>query len=808
MKTQHRRINEFGVHLQTGADGGADLSVSAATDPRMGRAQWLLLLTLLALLFAGGCAGEQSSPAPTEHVTLQLKWKHQFQFAGYYAALEQGYYQDAGLDVEFREAQDGEDPVQRVLAGEAEFGVGTSNLVLLRSQGEPLVALAAIFQHSPQTLLARRDAGIATVHDLAGRTVMIEPQAADLLAYLQKEGLSLDTLKIVPHSYSPFELITGSVAAMSAYETDELFLVQQAGVDVLEFSPRTGGIDFYGDVLFTTEEQLRENPERVAAFRAASLRGWQYAMSHPDEMVNLILTKYTTRHSRAHLEFEAERTQGLMRMDLVEIGHMYPGRWQHIAAVYQDLGMMTALVDLDKFIYDPDRPQDLTWLMWTAGLAVGVATLLALILVPVTHLNRRLKAEVARRRRYQSALVRAKEEAEAANLAKSRFLANMSHDIRTPMNGVIGMAHLLLETRLTAEQQHYAEIITTSGEALLTLINDILDLSKIEAGKLVLEDVDFDLHAAVESVSAMLAVMAEKKGVALVTSIDPATPAALRGDPGRLRQVLMNLVGNAVKFTAKGEVRVAMRMEGSDEKSVTLHFAVTDTGIGIAEHKLAELFKPFSQLAHEGRRGYGGTGLGLAICKQLVELMGGQIGVNSCEGVGSTFWFTVPFQRVSAVAPAEGAATAPAEPSAPVVDDAPAANPPLAVHPARILLAEDNAVNQKVALAMLKKLGYSADVVGNGQQAVDALRSQPYDLVLMDCEMPGMDGFEATRQIRRGAAGAQAAATPVLAVTANAIQGDRERCVEAGMSDYLTKPIQIAALTTMLDRWLTPTSLK
>ena len=807
MKIQHQRIDKFGVHLLTGADGGAGLFVAAATDPRIGRAG-RLLLTLLALLLVGGCASEQSSLVPPEQVALQLKWKHQFQFAGYYAALEQGYYQDAGLDVEFREAQDGEDPVQSVLAGEAEFGVGTSELVLLRSQGEPVVALAAIFQHSPQILLARRDAGIATIHDLAGRTVMIEPQAADLLAYLQKEGLSLDSLKLVPHTYSPFALISGSVAAISAYETDELFLVQQAGVDVLEFSPRTGGIDFYGDVLFTTEEQILKHPERAAAFRAASLRGWQYAMSHPDEMVNLILTKYTTRHSRAHLEFEAERMQGLMRMDLVEIGHMYPGRWQHIAAVYQDLGMMTGLVDLDKFIYDPDRPPDLTWFVWTAGLAIGVATLLALILVPVTYLNRRLKAEVARRRRYQSALVRAKEEAEAANLAKSRFLANMSHDIRTPMNGVIGMAHLLLETRLTAEQQHYAEIITTSGEALLTLINDILDLSKIEAGKLVLEDVDFDLYAAVESTSEMLTVMAEKKGVALVTSIAPTTPTTLRGDPGRLRQVLMNLVSNAVKFTAQGEVRVVVRMEASDEGRVTLHFAVTDTGIGIAEHKLAELFKPFSQLEHDGRRGYGGTGLGLAICKQLVELMGGQIGVNSCEGAGSTFWFTIPFQRASVVASAESAATVPAKHSALVADDAQAASLLHSVHPARILLAEDNAVNQKVALAMLKKLGYSADVVANGQQAIDALRSQSYNLVLMDCEMPDMDGFEATRQIRRGAAGAQAALTPILAVTANAIQGDRDRCVEAGMSDYLTKPIQMTTLTSMLNRWLAPTFSK
>jgi signal transduction histidine kinase len=489
-----------------------------------------------------------------------------------------------------------------------------------------------------------------------------------------------------------------------------------------------------------------------------------------------------------------------MRLDLVGIGHMYPGRWQHIVAVYQDLGMLTGPVDLEKFIYDPNRPPDFTWLMWTAGLAVGVAALLALVLVPVTRLNRRLKAEVARRKRYQSALVRAKQEAEAANSAKSRFLANMSHDIRTPMNGVIGMAHLLLETRLGAEQQHYAEIIATSGEALLTLINDILDLSKIEAGKLVLEEVDFDLSAVVEGVNEMLAVMAQRQGIELTAQIDPSTPTALRGDPGRLRQVLVNLAGNAVKFTAQGEVRVAVSVEAGDEQRVTLRFAVVDTGIGIPANKLAEIFKPFNQLESASRRGYGGTGLGLAICKQLVELMGGQIGVSSCAGSGSTFWFTAPFQRSSASALAEH--------QAPCAADAPAVSPPPSANTSRILLAEDNAVNQKVALAMLKKLGYSADVVVNGQQAIDALRSQPYDLVLMDCEMPDMDGFAATRQIRRGAAGPQAAATPIVAVTANAILGDRERCVAAGMNDYLSKPIHMAALTTMLDRWLAPSLVR
>ena len=353
------------------------------------RARIMVLLLVVLFQTAAGFADSGTAKSGLDQVSLRLKWKHQFQFAGYYAAVEQGYYRDAGLEVILEEDDPKEESVQSVVSGRAHFGVGGAELLLHRSQGKPVVVLAAIYQHSPLVFLVPATSDITNVHQLAGRRVMLEKHSAELLAYLRAEGLKREDLEILPHTYGVNELLAGKADAISAYLSDEPFNIVERNLDYRVFLPQSSGIDFYGDVLFTSEDQVKNYPGRVAAFVEASKKGWKYALKHPEEIADLILSRYSKRHSRKHLLFEAEKSKMLIGMDVVEIGYMNLGRWQHIADKYNELGMLPSGVELGGFVYSPDSSSVAFWhtLVQLGEIVFALVSLFWVVRLICSHFN-------------------------------------------------------------------------------------------------------------------------------------------------------------------------------------------------------------------------------------------------------------------------------------------------------------------------------------------------------------------------------------------------------------------------------------
>ncbi|MFT4763839.1 MAG: signal transduction histidine kinase/CheY-like chemotaxis protein [Oleispira sp.] len=748
------------------------------------RLSYLVVLLFIALSATPAMAEDN------EPVVLQLKWMHQFQFAGYYAAKHKGFYKDAGFDVTIRQRDPKTTVIDDVLEGRAQFGVADSSIVLQRLLNKPVVITSTVFQHSPLVLMSLANSGIRNISDLAGKKIMFQRgiDDASLLAMLLINGILEKDYTFIKHNFDNMSLIKGDSDVMSAYLTNQPNVYRSLGHEVVLFDPVNYGIDFYGDLLFTTQQNVENNLARVEAFTQASLKGWQYAVDNTEEIIDLIISEYNSKLSKENLMSEAAQTKRLMRADVIPLGTMHSLRFQRIGETYKTLNMATANSLVAGLTLDEYR-KDTAGFYGKLAILVGALILLLFIMLTVFYyINRKLNERVEERtlalddsnsrleihvrdiREKNNALELAIHQVNEANQAKSTFLANMSHEIRTPMNGIFGSLQLLQKMELGTVAHKLIENASFSTKNLLTIINDILDFSKIEAGKLSVTNIAFDLTQIINSLTQDVAILLKDKNVTFNIVMAESVHKYWHSDPVRVKQVILNMLSNAIKFTDQGEV--TLEITGDEQ----LKIKISDTGIGISEDMMTRLFGRFEQADSSTTRKYGGTGLGFSITRSLIDLMGGEIDVVSEVDKGTVVSIFLPLKKAALEELNETEL------------------PKLTLlNTKNVLLVEDNEINQMIAEAMLESIGINVTVAANGQQALDEVKDKNYDLVLMDIQMPVMDGITACRKIRESNQ-----LLPIIALTANVMSDDILKYQVEGFNGHIAKPIDLDVLIHVL----------
>ncbi len=601
--------------------------------------KYLLLTALLIMCSTSGYT------ANLRTVHLQLKWKHQFQFAGYYAAIEKGFYKDVGLNVIPLEAQANQTPFDAVNSGKAEFGTSTTDILVARSKGLKPVILANIFQHSPHIMIAMQKSGIRHVHDLVGRRIAAEPGAADLYAFLLSEGIKLERFNVEELDFSMDKFIRGDVDVITAYSTDELYPLQQAGYLLNILWPSSSGIDFYGDLLFTNEAMIQKDPVLVENFRKASLKGWAYALDNKEEIINLIYSKYSKRHTLDHLRFEAEETDKLIASDVVEIGYTNPGRWESIIGSYQELAIVDSTMSVEGLLYSDYMKQPFT-MPWRLIIVLSLSLVLALALVLFFYrISMSLKKEIRKREIAESELQTLNENLEKHVKERTKLLSDalneiddfafsLSHDLRTPLRGIDGFSSLLLEdcgNILDENAKNHLNFIRKDAQHLGHVLDALHSLSNVSRKELSLSQ-------------ANLSEMAEHVLQQIVSEypdqrIEVVIQSGLSDycDKKLMKTALGNLFSNAIKFS-KRETTIRVEFGMIIENGVRTYF-VKDNGVGFNMDYVNKLFHNFQRLHRYND--FEGIGIGLATVRRIIVKHGGAIRAESVPGVGSIFYFSL-----------------------------------------------------------------------------------------------------------------------------------------------------------------------
>lgn len=663
-----------------------------------------------------------------------------------------------------------------VLSGSATFGISDSSIVLQRMQGKPVVVLSAIFQHSPLVLITLKDAGIKSPHDLIGKRVSYQKtiDGASITAMFLALGIEPEQYTHVPYTFNDDILLDGDADAFSAYVTNQPEYYREQGADVMIIDPMNYGIDFYGDMIFTSQEYVENNPEKAKAFVEASIKGWAYALEHPEVIIDYMRNNYESEKSLNLLRYEAKTTKPLISPSVIPIGTTFKQRFQRIATTYYELGLAKQSVSLDGLMLE-DYFKKRASTYNPKYLIFGIGLIFVLLVITIgfnRQLQQRVRSKTIELQQLNEDLQSNFDLIEEKNIqleivskSKSVFVANMSHEIRTPLNGIYGSLQLLKGQSLTEEGKELVHNAMSSSVNLLAIINDILDFSKIEAGKLTLETHPFNLVELIKNTQEQLSVLAKQKQIHLRVTIEDGFEPFRLGDTTRIRQVLINILSNAIKFTEQGTVSLYC---ASDKASDNVVLTIVDTGIGMDNSALSRLFDQFEQADTSTTRKHGGTGLGMSICSTLVELMKGKIDVQSELGVGTKFVVELPL-------PVSQERLNNHEIEQQTIPD---------LSHKTILVAEDNRINQLIIKKMISLTNANFQLAENGKEALSLYEFCQPDLILMDIQMPEMDGVMACKYIRMTNQD-----IPIIALTANVMSNDVAEYLASGFNGHIGKPI-------------------
>lgn len=707
-----------------------------------------------------------------DEIHLYLKWKHQFQFAGYYAALEKGFYAEEGLNVILHERDKSWSPLNKVSGKIASYGISDSTIIRHYLRGKDVLLVSAIFQHSPLVLATRKEDNFLSPSDLYGRKVMYQKDIDDAVfkKLFEVTGFRESDIKHIPHSFDSEDLINKKVDAISIYTTNQPYYFKLHGQNINIISPSNYGIDLYGDLIFTSKQEVLKYPSRVKAFKRASIKGWYYALNNKEEIIKLIQEKYSIGASRGKLLFEAKETEKIIKPNIVNIGHTHPARLKKLAALYAESeNLDLSKIQIENMLFNyfliehSNRKNKLT-----RYLIISAITILTLFLL-IFMIRNKLKSIIRQKTNHMY----------ITQQEKNIFFSNMTHEIRTPINSILAATELLKDTQPTKDQIDLINMLDFSSQNLIGLVNDILDFSKLESKKFILNPTPVNLNSIINKFIQSYESEIKSKNLKFKTQIDIPLNFTVDLDSKRFIQILNNLMSNAIKFTKEGQIDLQINIDRNSTQEYLIKASVKDTGKGILSDNFEMIFSPYQQENNKIATSFGGTGLGLTITKELINLMKGHIYVEHNVPRGSCFHFEIPVTE-----------------SLNFITRQELSEKLLLSKEKKLLIVDDNEMNLKVFKLLFKDLPNDIFYSNSPKEAIKLIGENEFDLIIIDKFMPEISGEELIKYIKENIS----PVPYIIGCSSNWITGLDPEARNSGADATLTKPIIKKDLICALNR--------